>query len=617
MTRVTEQKRWKSGLIVMAFIVTSVLVMMTGIVFAVLPAGGTYLSPSALAWSSGGKILLIAEQTGKRLDCLDPVTRKIVRSISLPDEPRGLTCSADGKTAYVVMGEGEGVMKVLDLNSGKILRQVPVGHGPMAPVLSPDGRTLYVCNRFDNAIGIVDLLQNKQVCSIPVIREPVAAALTPDGKLLLVANHLPDGPSTADTVAAAVSVIDTDKGRLIKNIRLVNGSESLRGICISPDGRYAYVTHLTARYQVPPTQLERGWANTDAFSVIRIAGLKLLYTVLLDNVDRGFANPWGVAVSADNKLLCINSAGNNELSVINLEALHVKMELAAKGGPEIYDDLSMLNGVRLRVPLIGTGPRDMLMDGDILYIAEYFSNSLGVVRLKNGSIQSVESVPLGPELPLTPERRGEILFKNAGICFQNWLSCASCHPDGRTDGLNWDLLNDGVGNPKNVKSLLFAHETPPVMALGVRNCAETAVRTGIRYILFAVRPEEEASAIDAYLRSMRAVPSPYLVDGKLSRAALRGEKLFSQAGCVHCHPAPLYTNLHQYDVDTGTGIDTGKRFDVPTLREVWRTAPYLHDGRAATLNEVVTVHNPNDRRGLTSSLTPGQVADLIEYLKSL
>ena len=94
------------------------------------------------------------------------------------------------------------------------------------------------------------------------------------------------------------------------------------------------------------------------------------------------------------------------------------------------------------------------------------------------------------------------------------------------DGLNWDLLNDGIGNPKNNKSLLLAHQTPPAMSMGVRETAETAVRAGIQHILFTVQPEEVPAAIDAYLKSLKPVPSPHLVNGQLSEAAQRGEKVF-------------------------------------------------------------------------------------------
>ena len=583
------------------------------------------LSPLDMALADHGKSLWIAEHTGKRLDQFDPEVRKVVRSIPLPDRPRGLTCSADGKTALVVTGEGEGTLEVLDLESGKMLGKIPVGHGPTAPVLAPDGKTLYVCNRFDNTVGVVDLASNKQVAAVAVVREPVAATLTPDGSRLFVANHLPDGPANVDYVAARVSVIDTASRKVVKNIQLVNGSVGLRGIQVSADGKYVFATHLMARFQVPTTQIERGWISTNALSIIRVSDLTLLYTVLLDDLDRGFANPWGLAISPDSKLLCVSSAGNHELSLIDLPALTAKVDAAVQAmGKDAdaahlnaHNDLTMLIGVRQRVALHGLGPRTVVMHGNRIYVAEYFSDSLGQVTLQDGKVQAVESIPLGPELPLTPERRGELLFNDARGCFQNWLSCASCHPDARTDGLNWDLPNDGLGNPKNVKSLLMAHQTPPTTWLGIRADAEVSVRSGFRHILFAVPPEADALAVDAYLKSLTQTPSPWLVEGKLSMAASRGEKTFKSIGCADCHPAPLYTDLGQYNVGTGSGPDAGKSFDVPSLREVWRTAPYLHDGRAATIRDVLRNKGHRWIFNKTSALSEKQLQELEAFLLSI
>ena len=129
--------------------------------------------------------------------------------------------------------------------------------------------------------------------------------------------------------------------------------------------------------------------------------------------------------------------------------------------------------------------------------------------------------------------------------------------------------------------------------------------------------QEDAAAIDAYLHDLSQVPSPHLVNGSYSLAAERGKKLFIESGCIHCHPPPLYTNLKSYDAGTDTGKDKGKKFDVPTLREVWRTAPYLHDGRAVTIEEVITIHNIDDIRGSTSMLNEKQIRDLAEYVRSL
>ncbi len=222
---------------------------------------------------------------------------------------------------------------------------------------------------------------------------------------------------------------------------------------------------------------------------------------------------------------------------------------------------------------------------------------------------------------MSQTRKGELYFHDAGLCFQGWQSCASCHPgQARVDGLNWDLLNDGIGNPKNVKSLLLAHKTPPAMSMGVRETAETAVRAGIQHILFTVQPEEVPAAIDTYLKSLKPVPSPYLVRGRLSAQARRGQKLFNaaQVGCVTCHPPGLCTDLKSYDVGTRGCFDQPQdRFDTPTLVECWRTAPYLHDGSAATIPDVLTTHNPRDAHGRTSQLTAQEISDLAAYVLSL
>jgi cytochrome c peroxidase len=191
----------------------------------------------------------------------------------------------------------------------------------------------------------------------------------------------------------------------------------------------------------------------------------------------------------------------------------------------------------------------------------------------------------------------------------------------RADGVNWDLLNDGMTNPKNAKSLVGSWQTPPSMSLGVRARMEVAVEKGFLFIQFVTPAEGEVEAVSAYLRKVPFLPSPWhrKPDGSLDAQAQRGKKLFRSSGCASCHPAPLYTDLHMYDVGTQSKRDfpRHKKFDTPTLLELYRTAPYLHDGRAATLQDVLTTFNKGDRHGLTSKLTKAQVADLVAFLRSL
>ena len=583
-----------------------------------------YISPCALT-AGPERMLYLAEQGREQVAVYDRENGRVRRHIRVPKRPTGLALRPGGKHLLVTCGGPEGRLMDLELLPGDVRQSIPLGHTPTAPVQGPKGEMAYVCNRFDDTVSVVDLAAGAETDTIPVPREPVAAAITAGGRMLFVANHLPAGAADSDYVSAVVSVIDVHEGRVVKNIPLPDGATDVRDICLSPDGKHAYVTHLLARYHLPTTQLERGWMNTNALTVIDVERQRRLNTVLLDDVDLGAANPWGIACTADGRYLCVTHAGTNELSVIDRPALHRRLKRAADGrqvtaftdeAADVKNDLSFLADIRRRIRLRGTGPRALAIVGHTAFTAEYFSGTLGAVDI-SADRPEARSVALGPTKEMTTARRGEKLFHDATICYQQWQSCASCHPGGRTDGLNWDLLNDGMGNPKNTKSLLRSHATPPAMVTGVRSSAEVAVRAGLKYIEMADRPEKEARAIDAYLKSLQPALSPRLTDGGLNTRARRGKKIFREAECARCHSGQHFTDMKQYDVGTGSGDHADTKFDVPALVELWRTAPYLHDGSAATVREVLTEYNTNDEHGRTSDLTEEEIDALCEYLLSL
>jgi YVTN family beta-propeller protein len=597
-----------------------------------------WLSPSVLISSPDGTTLYIGCATANRVLAFDTVSRKVSRSILVAPNPTGFCLSADGQRLFVTCAAPMSRICVVDPEQGRVTSEFPAGYSAMAPVLSPDGKTLFVCNRFEDSVSVLDPVTGKELRRVPVRREPVAAAITPDGGRLLVANHLPAGRADASHVAAVISVIDPAQGRIVDELSLPSGSGGLKDLRISPDGRYAVVTHVLARFERPTTQVERGWMNSNAATTIDLTRMAVLNTVLLDDPDRGAANPWGLAFSADGRTLVIAHAGTHEVSAIDFPAMLAKLAkmtpepvpanaspaygARARAPADVSNDLSFVAGLRERHPLPAgdLGPRAVVVVGRRAYVANYFSDTLSVIEL-DGRPSQVETIPLGPKPRLTAARRGELYFHDARICRQGWQSCASCHPgDARADGLNWDLLNDGIGNPKNTRSLLLAHQTPPAMSLGVRETAKSAVRAGIRHILFTVQPPEVAEAIDAYLESLKPIPSPHLARGQLSSAARRGQQLFrsKETRCAVCHPPPLFTDLKSYDVGT-RGPRDGKAdtFDTPTLIELWRTSPYLHDGSAATLRDLLTLANQGDRHGKTSRLSAEQIQDLCEYLLSL
>lgn len=577
-----------------------------------------YRSPFAVAGDPSGTTLYVSEYTGNAVAVVDLAARQVSRRIALPQPPAGLALSADGKTLYVTGAAPDGALFVVDAASGTVTAQVQTGHTPEAVVVSAAGDKIFAANRYNNDVAVIDAATSTVSKRIPVLREPVAMTLAADGSLLYVANHLPVGPSDGDYIAAAVSVIDTTTLEPVAAITLPNGCTDLRGVCASPDGAYVYVAHILSRYHLPTTQLERGWMNTNALSILDAREKRLVNTVLLDDVDLGAANPWAPRCTPDGRFLCVTHAGTHEISIIDRAALHERLAgLDEKTAAAVPNNLAFLVTLRTRVGLPGNGPRGLWVDNTTAYAAQYFTDTVAAVPIEAAGRRDIAQIALSEPVPLTQERQGEQFFNDAALCFQHWQSCASCHPDGRADGLNWDLMNDGIGNPKNTRSMLLSHQTPPVMGLGIRDTAETAVRAGIKFIQFAVRPEEDAAAIDAYLKSMKPVASPLLNGGALGEAAARGQEIYKQAGCDVCHPGPLFADLKLHELGFTKGLDEGKAVDTPTLVEAWRTAPYLHDGRSATLRDVLTVHNPGDVHGKTSDLTGEQMDDLIAYVLSL
>ncbi|MEE8307613.1 MAG: hypothetical protein V3R81_10135, partial [Gammaproteobacteria bacterium] len=361
-------------------------------------AGRSYLSPAALVADNQSKTLYIAQATAKQVAVFNIAAGRVTKTFSLRGNPSGLALSADRSRLYVTWASPKGRVQVVNLLTGKNYRTLPAGHTPMAPVLSLDGKTLYVCNRFNNNVSVIDIAARKELTRIPVQREPVAAAITSDGGFLFVANHLPAGAADRGDIAAAVSVINTKTNKVVNTIGLPNGTTSLQGICISPDGRYAYATHILARYTVPTTQLERGWINTNALSIIDVRNKQLIDTVLLDDVDNGAANPWAVGCTSDGKYICVTHAGTDELSIIDAPAMMDKIRkyhadqrntqnrttgqdsygsygTSSTPSSNIPNELSFLYGIRQRIRLCGKGPRSLAIVGSDIYVAEYFTDS--------------------------------------------------------------------------------------------------------------------------------------------------------------------------------------------------------------------------------------------------
>ncbi|MDO5981129.1 hypothetical protein [Flavivirga spongiicola] len=559
---------------------------------------------SAITLSSNGDLVFMAHQKTKKVLMYDRESMKPIHEWAFREPPTGLVCKND--KLYVTSTYAKGYVTCIDLETKKVDWNVSVGMGAISPVVTKDGTKLYVCNQFSNTVSEVDLLTKRVRREAKLLREPRTMVLSQDEKSLYVANFLPEQRADKEVVTAKLSVISTQTFKISKHIALTNGSNALRDICLSPMGNYVFVSHNLGRFQVPTSQLQQGWMNTSAISVIRTSNHSLLGSFLVDEPEAGAAGVWGLA--CDNKSLVVSQSGTHDLSVINYAKLKERMEQTVDKSTLSYD-LRFLNGIRDRFNIKGNGPRSLVMDEKEILIPTYFSDTLNIVKR---STLSVSAIAYNPNFKESISQKGEKYFNDASHCFQGWQSCNGCHPgDARTDGLNWDLLNDGIGNPKNCKSMLYAYQTPPSMISGIRADAATAVNAGFLHIQFAeIDPEIKLGVIE-YIKSLEPLPSPYLKDGGLSENAKKGEGIFKRAKCSFCHSGPLYTDMKMHKVGE---VEFEDGWDTPTLREVWRTAPYLHDGSAQTIDALFR----KKRHGLRNvNLSKKEMKYLIEFVNSL
>ena len=580
-----------------------------------------YPSPQEVAFSPDSALVAVADMGLNRVALMNCATRQLVRSIPVEGSPRGMAWISASN--LWVCEYDAGSLAKLDATRGTVLQRATVGLTPYDLKRDTRRHRLVASDFGQNQLWILDEVTGQTITNLPVGAQPMYLALTADQQVALVGNSEPTGDARAVDHAASVSFVDLDTFAT-SEVRLPPGSTSLRGIAVSPDGRWAYVAHLLGRTYLPTTQLNNGWVLNNVVSILDLTARQVYATVPLDALEQGAANPWGLAVSTNGATLWVCGSGVHELLKLDLASLHNYLATNAQARAGLDSDLITLyqSGWLQRRGSVGSGPRGIALapDGHTLALAAYFS---GQVRLLDTlSNQVNNAVATGPAVPEHALRRGERLYYDGDGCYQRWLSCASCHPHNRADGLNWDLVNDGVGNVKNTLSHVYSTATPPSMSTGVRASTAVAIQAGFKFIQFQQRSDQEMQDVYDFMTSLRPEPSPYWNKNWLSVSAVRGKALFESpaVGCANCHSGPYFTDQRRYNVGTGHPGDVGPLdpiYDTPTLHELWRTPPYLHDGSAPTLRDVLTTHNSNNLHGATSQLNSAQLDDLVAYLQQV
>lgn len=574
-----------------------------------------YLSPSSMIVSPDKQHIYIGAQTAKKVLVFSIESNSVVNSILLPNEPTGLAISADGSKLYVACSSElwpDGMVCVVKTVSGLVESRISAGHMARSPVLSPDERMLYVCNWLENTISFINLTSGREEMRVPAIKEPYSMELSEDAGFLVVANMLPDGIATDTAMTCKVCFINTSSGKITKTLRLPTGSHSTTDICLSPDGKWAFIPHLIGRVSLPAVTLDQGWVHSNNMAIIDMENQTLYNDVELDDNRLGVANPWNIACTDDSKWLCVAHAGYDMVTVIDMPAMFDKLV----GKEDVSHEFTFIREIKKTVTTHVRSPRSIVAIGSNVYVTGYFSSSIDIIDLDAVSLLSTE-YPLAPEKPITAQRKGESHFYDANLCVGHWQSCHSCHPFTRPDGLNWILSDSYLNSPKNAKSMLLTFQTPPTNWTGRRNDAFESVRAGVRLELQMEPSADVCLAIDTFFLRLKPVPSPNLVKGKLSESAQRGREIYyntQKVDCFYCHPAPLFTHLKKANAGVVDNYDPRTEWDTPSIIEGWRTGPYNHIGSHETIEEVVS--QPGHSKDV-NQLSSDEFEDLIEYILSL
>lgn len=554
--------------------------------------------PVAILWGPDNRIH-VALRDGRAVAAIDLKTRTIVDQWPLGFRPASLARDADGAT--LIVGGEDGELAALDLRSRAVRRFEP-GRGPTM-VLPWPGRKVLAGSRWDDAVRLVDLQSGATLASHQLPFPPGALTARADGRAIV-----------ADAFGSRLAVLRPGEAGSERFASL--DGVNLHGLAISGDGRELLVAHSAQHGPVPVSESNVDWG---VILSTRLAAIQLVdldrdrspvepvprRRITLDGSGNGAADPSALAVSKDGTKLVIAAAGAHQLLIVDRTT-------GAKGsnpeGPFPLGDAQLVEAIE-----VGLNPVGLAFDptGAFVASADAMSDTVSIVRLDGPSLEA--SVAIGPADPTRDAvARGEAAFRDGRRSLDRWMSCASCHKDGHTNGLNFDTLGDAnFGAPKNTPTLLGVGPTAPFTWTGRFGSLSEQVHQSFLTSLRSKDVDSGAVAdVTAYLESLAPPPPRRSADDP---AALRGGDLFRSRRCDTCHRPPTDSITATRSVGTDDGVGGHTRFNPPALLGVARTAPYLHDGRAATLADLLNGHHP----GSADPPDRDERDDLAAFLESL
>ncbi|MCC6802473.1 MAG: hypothetical protein IT319_06290 [Anaerolineae bacterium] len=544
---------------------------------------------NTLAIANDGRTLVAANMINNSMTILIPAFDRVVAEIPVGKDPRSVALTLDNSRALVA-NHGDGTLSVVSMIDQAVTATIPVGSLPYG-VVTNNNETAYVSLEGTDQIAEVDFNRGIVSRTIDVPDAPAGLALWGD---FLYVTHFWSG---------AVSMVYLPQGRVIQTAS--TGMDTALFQNIEPDITRGVAYLPQTRLNAQSTALTY---DTTAFPVVNVINLRDLSPtrsrrIALDVADRPVNMPFTAALDRFAQRLYVANAGSDSVSVIDLNTGFARANIA-----------------------VGANPRGLLLNlaNTVLYVHSALDGTVTTINTQTLAITDVlPIINLNVSLDFL---LGAQLFHSAAdprLSAGNNLSCATCHFDGLSDGRVWQGFPDG---PRNTPLLFNLLETVPYkwsatwdeLADMERKIRWLQGGTGLIDVPTITDPHPGMSVdldlLTQYMTTLQAPPNPNQFP---MRVIEQGREIFEAQGCATCHVGPAGTDLQSYDVGTGAESPLERRgtvFDTPSLRWLWLSAPYFHDGSAKTLREVFELPGTHQ---LIFKVQPEDIDALVDYLLAI